>query len=361
MAGIIQAIKRVLRKGGGEAEATFGAGDLAGASDVQLVAIHKRCHDYFAGEVLLVPEGETLHLSNDPSPEATADAHAEVAAAMKARGMLHVEAAIDEVAKASYLDISSMVGQAVRDLYGDEAWMETLVEIPPTGVVIFEAKGQHYRADYDCSEGTCTLTNAVAVEQTWVAKSGAAGAGKPAEAPQPLEFPVTIRKAVAAAGAEQGKVYGIAAVADNEMIAKWAAAGQPQDDVPSVVDTQGEWMTEATVVDLAENHLAEATQHGLTIAKAADGKLRVEIGTPAQVAKAAGVGVQHQKLISAELVQSAIITKGTRWPTPEDAPLEVAVAWAYAIHTNDEEVRKAVREGKLGGLSIGGTGYRVES
>ena len=164
---------------------------------------------------------------------------------------------------------------------------------------------------------------------------------------------------------EEGKVYGLAAVADDEMIAKWAESGGKAEDAPFVVDTQGEWMSEATVTELAEGYLAKVTgpKRSLKVYKAEDDSIVFVGGTAAEIAKAVDgiVGIQHKAALGdAKLLQSAVIFKGTPWPTPESDPLDVGAAWVYAVQTDNEDVRKEIRDGDITGFSIGGYGERVE-
>ena len=164
---------------------------------------------------------------------------------------------------------------------------------------------------------------------------------------------------------EKGNIYSLAAIADDEAIAKWEGAGKADEDTPTVVDTQGEWMSEATLTEMAEGYLATVTGPGrvLKVYKAEDGSIVFVGGTDDEIAKAVDghIGVQHKAALKdAQLLQSAVIYKGTRWPEPDSPPLDIARAWAWAAHTDDEDVKKAVREGRITGLSIGGRGERVE-
>ena len=323
--------------GKGRARAIAEAGK---ATDSELLKMHASCHD---GSLLFSKaiDGHIVLATGDAEGQ-----HAVLHAEMQRRQMVVLEGeptAKDEDGDDFEADVHKPYG-SIEDL------PEGAKGLPKHGKEIMLAAFNAAYRQYKGDEAKVWATAWAAVKhkyekkgEEWVAKAETG-----------------ILKAD-----EKGNIYSLAAIADDEAIAKWEGVGKPTDDAPAVVDTQGEWMSEATLTEMAEGYLAQVTGPGrvLKVYKAEDGRIVFVGGTDDEIAKAVDghIGVQHKAALKdAQLLQSAVICKGTRWPEPDSPPLEVAKAWAWAAHTDDEDVKKAVREGRITGLSIGGRGERVE-
>lgn len=284
------------------------------ASDAELLRMHVESHE----AVTALSWDEAAGRVVAKSLVGDAEDHAEVIAEMQKRGLLHFA---NTVQKATEQDVRRMIQDALRAQAGKDEypWVTALESIPAKGKCIYSLGEQHYRADYDCTGDTCTLMNAVEVQQEW----------EEVEKSDEITLPVNILKAD-----PNGDVYGLAMIADDEAIAKWEEAGKPDDSKPSVIDTQGDFVPEDELVKAAE-------------AFAADGKV--------------SIGLQHGKLLKgAKLLQKAVLVKGTHWPNADSPAIEVAKAFALAVHTDDAEVKKQIAKGNFTGWSIGGTGERDE-
>lgn len=391
--------------------------DLSELTDPEVLALHRRAHE---GAVELTDsQGGIIVVKRGGFEE-----HESVAEEMQRRGLLHLPdfPFTSRLSKASEQTIREQIQAALVDRFGQSRYpyLASLESVPAQGsCIVYVGDGEYYRAQYDCSETGCTLSGMEPVEQEWVEKAevstrswgsvdktklprscflvadsenrsewklpvyegageldaegrysrrgrlnanavraalaAVAGArsGKPMAVSEAVKgrlqrlaeqagvdvqksgaseitLPFSVRKAD-----ERGNIYGLAAIADDEAIAKWQEAGGDKASAPAVVDTQGDWMSEATLLEMAEGYLAK--------------------GDPT-------IGLQHEQTIKeAQLLQSAVLTRGARWPEADSPRIEVAKAWAFAVHVDDEEIKKAAREGKLTGLSIGGRGMRVEA
>jgi hypothetical protein len=142
---------------------------------------------------------------------------------------------------------------------------------------------------------------------------------------------------------DQRIVYGIVYAADDAAIAKWAADGSKPEDAPDVVDTQGEWVGEATLRKAFEGYMRHYAEMAM-----GEGKLPT--------------GAQHRRLAKGVvMLQSALLVKGTCWPDADSPATEAALTWVRADHVGDgaEDLWKAIKKQELTGYSMGGKATRA--
>jgi hypothetical protein len=320
---------------GGKAKARARAESLtaeavAKADGAELLALHMEMHELGVEHIMsdtgtpvsmvVADEGVEFTKASVADLRALLAAHDCVVKEMEARGMMHFGAT--PVAKASERTVRDQIAEALQTKYADPSgkgnlypYISQLESVPLTGSVVYEVGGKSYRAKYDCTTETCSLTDEEEVESVFmpVMKD---------------DRPFTLLKAES-----NGDVYGFAMIADDEAIKKWQDGGSKPEDKPQVVDTQGDWIPEDELVKAMEEY-------------AADGVV--------------AVGVQHGVRVEARLLQKAVLFRGARWPTPESDPIDVAMAGVVAFHIENPVVKAALEKGEKTGLSIGGTGFRVD-
>ena len=131
-------------------------------------------------------------------------------------------------------------------------------------------------------------------------------------------------------------VFGIVMCADDDAVATWKAAGQSEDGMPDVIDTDGEYVSEATLQIAHEQFMA---RYARAMA------LR---GNPL-------VGDRHQRYADGVvMMQSALLAKGTRWPDPESEPLTAALNWVVCDYVDSDDLWTQIKAGEITGYSIGG-------
>jgi cation transport regulator ChaB len=208
----------------------------------------------------------------------------------------------------------------VREVYDDHI----ILELPG---------GKHESRSYSRTEaGQVEVESAgTPVMQAWVPVDEKAMLRSAEEPPQ---SPSRILKA----DEEQRVVWGVVYAADDEAIQKWQDAGGEAKDAPKrLVDSQGDWMSEQALRGAFLRYM----KHYAEDAKSGQLPIRLK---------------HREALGGTTMLESALLMKGTRWPTPASAPLDAAVTWVMAHHIGEEadEVWQAVKKGEITGYSIGG-------
>lgn len=131
-------------------------------------------------------------------------------------------------------------------------------------------------------------------------------------------------------------VYGVVMVADDEAVKAWKEAGSPDDGMPDVIDTEGEYVSEATLLKAHEGFMQRYAG-----AMALRGDPRV--------------GREHDELArGVVMMQSAVLNKGTRWPDSDSEELTAARNWVVCDRILDDELWAAIKAEDITGYSIGG-------
>ncbi len=139
---------------------------------------------------------------------------------------------------------------------------------------------------------------------------------------------------------EEQVAYGLVYAADDTMIADWIQRGSPKDDVPAVVDTEGDWINE---MNLRESY-AQFMMYVDRLARSGDMR---------------PYGIEHRVLAPGTTMrQSALLIKGTHWPDPDSPTLEAALNWCHANHYANSKIWQAVKTEGLRAFSLEGLALR---
>ena len=102
---------------------------------------------------------------------------------------------------------------------------------------------------------------------------------------------------------------GIVYAADDEQVRAWVEKGCPEDGKPDVVDTQGDWISEANLSQSFDEFMGYADHLS-------------QSGEPRPY------GLFHRVLRQdTRLNQIALLLKGTHWPEADSPPLTAALNW----------------------------------
>lgn len=193
--------------------------------------------------------------------------------------------------------------------------------LPKHGKEIFLAAFNAAFKQYEGDEKRCFPVAWAAVKQKFEEKDGK-WVAKAEE--KEIYFPIF------KADEERHVVYGIVADADDAAIADWIAKGQKAENKPGLVDTQGDWHSEAELDQACENFMADY-----------------------QV-----IDKQHKDLLKgARIVQCAVLQKGSVWPELDSAPLKFK-SWVMATKIEDKKTWEEVKSGSLTGFSLAGYAER---
>ena len=108
---------------------------------------------------------------------------------------------------------------------------------------------------------------------------------------------------------ERQTVAGVVYMADDEQVRAWVAKGSPEDRKPDVVDTQGDWISEANLRESFDGFMRHIDQ----VARSGDSR---------------PFGLSHRMLREdMTLLQSALLRKGSHWPEADSPPLTAALNW----------------------------------
>lgn len=127
---------------------------------------------------------------------------------------------------------------------------------------------------------------------------------------------------------------GTIAKVDDDMRVVWGWASVIEEGGQPVVDTQGDVIEESELVKAAHGFITDHRAGGLMHAPGRDGK-PMRIG---------------------DVVESLVLTKAVQKVLGVDLG---KVGWLIGIRVTDDAVWRAVKDGRLAGLSIGGVGTRT--
>jgi len=135
---------------------------------------------------------------------------------------------------------------------------------------------------------------------------------------------------------ERQTAAGIVYSADDEQVRGWVEKGCPDDGKPEVVDTQGDWISEANLRDSFDAFM----RHVDYVARSGDPR---------------PFGLSHRVLRDdITLLQSALVHKGTHWPESDTEPLTASLNWVQQIHVASPEVWQEIKRAEFTGFSLEG-------
>ena len=135
---------------------------------------------------------------------------------------------------------------------------------------------------------------------------------------------------------ERQTAAGIVYSADDAQVRAWVEKGSPKDDKPEVVDTQGDWISEANLRDSFDTFM----RHVDRVARSGDPR---------------PFGLSHRVLRDdITLLQSALVHKETCWPEPDTEPMTASLNWVQQIHVASPELWEEIKRAEFTGFSLEG-------